>query len=363
MNVSDFDYVLPQELIAQKPVEKRDSCRLLVLNKQTGAIEHRVFSDVLEYLRPGDCLVFNDSKVLPARLFGKRRGTGANIEFLLSRCINGDTWETLVRPGRRCKQGDIIDFGDGELSAEIKGYGEDGTRIVEFSCDGEFSEVLDRLGKMPLPPYIERESDDSDKENYQNVYAKNEGSVACATAGLHWTPELIKTAEDMGVKTAYVTLHVGIGTFRPVKAERVEDHHMHFESYSVSKEAADTINSVKAAGGRIICVGTTSCRTIESAAVPEDMNGGSGSGWVLKPGSSSTGIFIYPGYRFKLTDCMITNFHLPKSTLLMLVSSLAGDGIDPENTMYGRDIILNAYKTAVAERYRFFSYGDAMLIY
>ena len=354
MNVSDFDYELPQELIAQKPAEKRDSCRLLVLDKKSGEVKHRIFSNILEYLRPGDCLIFNDSKVLPARLFGKRRGTGANIEFLLSRCLNGDTWETLVRPGRRCRQDDIIDFGDGELSAEIKGYGDDGTRIVEFSYDGDFSEILDHLGKMPLPPYIERESDESDKENYQNVYAKNEGSVACATAGLHWTPELIKAAEDLGVKTAYVTLHVGIGTFRPVKAERVEDHHMHFESYSVSQEAADTINSVKAAGGRIICVGTTSCRTIESAA---DENG------VLKAGSSSTGIFIYPGYRFKLTDCMITNFHLPKSTLLMLVSALAGDGIESEDIMYGRNIILNAYKTAVEEKYRFFSYGDAMLIY
>ncbi|MBR0085794.1 MAG: tRNA preQ1(34) S-adenosylmethionine ribosyltransferase-isomerase QueA, partial [Lachnospiraceae bacterium] len=359
MNVSDFDYELPQELIAQKPVEKRDLCRLLVINRKTGGLEHRVFSDVLEYLRPGDCLVFNDSRVLPARLYGKRRGTGANIEFLLSRCLGQDMWETLVRPGRRCRQGDIIDFGNGELSAEIKGYGDDGTRIVEFSTKGDFSEVLDRLGKMPLPPYIERESDESDKENYQNVYAKNDGSVACATAGLHWTPELIRAAEDMGVKTAYVTLHVGIGTFRPVKAEKVEDHHMHYESYSVSPEAADTINSVKAAGGRIICVGTTSCRTIESAAVLKDPGDVSGSEWMLKPGSSSTGIFIYPGYRFRLTDCMITNFHLPKSTLLMLVSALAGDGNDADKTMYGRDIILNAYKTAVSERYRFFSYGDA----
>ena len=355
MNVSDFDYELPQELIAQKPAEKRDSCRLLVLDRKTGNIEHRIFSDVLEYLRPGDCLVFNDSKVLPARLFGKRRGTGANIEFLLSRCLSGDTWETLVRPGRRCKQGDIIDFGDGDLSATITGYGEDGTRIVDFSYSGDFSEILDRLGKMPLPPYIERESDDSDKENYQNVYAKNTGSVACATAGLHWTPELIKAAEDMGVKTAYVTLHVGIGTFSPVKAEKVEDHHMHFESYSVSKEAADTINSVKAAGGRIICVGTTSCRTIESAAVQEN------GSWVLKPGSSSTGIFIYPGYSFKLTECMITNFHLPKSTLLMLVSALAGK-YKADDPMAGRDMMIKAYNAAVAEKYRFFSYGDAMLI-
>ena len=355
MNVSDFDYELPQELIAQKPSEKRDSCRLLVLDKKTGACEHRIFSEILEYLKPGDCLVFNDSKVLPARLFGKRRGTGANIEFLLSRALGDDRWETLVRPGRRCKAGDIIDFADGELSAEITGYGEDGTRIVEFSYRGDFSGILDRIGRMPLPPYIERESDESDKENYQNVYAKNEGSVACATAGLHWTPELIQAARDMGVKTAFVTLHVGIGTFRPVKAEKVEDHHMHFESYTVSKEAADVINETKKLGGRIICVGTTSCRTIESAAFQEDGN------WVLKPGSSSTGIFIYPGYSFKLTDCMVTNFHLPKSTLLMLVSALASPDHSGE-VMAGRDMMINAYNTAVAEKYRFFSYGDAMLI-
>ena len=349
MNVSDFDYELPLELIAQRPAERRDSCRLLVVHKSTGALEHRVFSDILEYLRPGDCLVFNDSKVIPARLFGTRRGTGAKVEFLLSKRIEGNTWETLVKPGRRCKTGDIIDFEQG-LSAQIKGYSEDGTRIAEFACDGPLMDVLDRIGRMPLPPYIERESDESDKENYQNVYAKEEGSVACATAGLHWTPELIKAAEDMGVKTAYVTLHVGIGTFRPVKVERVEDHHMHFESYSVSEEAAKTINDTRAAGGRIICVGTTACRTLESAAVSETDHDGN-SHWRLAPGSSSTGIFIYPGYEFKLVDCLITNFHLPKSTLLMLVSALAG-----------RELILKAYRTAVEERYRFFSYGDAMLI-
>ena len=342
MNVSDFDYELPQELIAQRPSEKRDACRLLVLHRDTGAVEHRVFSDILEYLRPGDCLVFNDSKVIPARLFGIRRGTGAKVEFLLSKRIEGNTWETLVKPGRRCKTGDIIDFGDGELSAEITGYSEDGTRIARFICDGDLMETFDRLGKMPLPPYIERESDESDKENYQNVYAKEEGSVACATAGLHWTPELIKAAEDKGVKTAYVTLHVGIGTFRPVKVEKVEDHHMHFESYSVSEEAARTINEAKVAGGRIISVGTTACRTMESAA---DENG------LLRACSGSTGIFIYPGYKFKLVDCLITNFHLPKSTLLMLVSAL-----------YDREKMLAAYKTAVEECYRFFSYGDAMLI-
>ena len=342
MNVSDFDYELPQELIAQEPVKIRDRCRLLVLHKESGALEHRVFSDVLDYLHPGDCLVFNDSRVIPARLFGVRRGTGAKVEFLLSRRIEDNTWETLVRPGRRCRPGDIIDFGDGLLSAEIKGYGEDGTRVAAFSCAGDFDEVLEKLGSMPLPPYIERPSTDADKIDYQNVYARENGSVACATAGLHWTPELIKKAEDLGVKTAYVTLHVGIGTFRPVKADKVEDHHMHFESYSVSEEAAEVINSTKSSGGRIICVGTTACRTLESAS---DDKG------VLKAGSSSTGIFIYPGYSFKMVDCLITNFHLPKSTLLMLVSALAG-----------RENVLRAYETAVRERYRFFSYGDAMLI-
>ncbi|MBQ9826217.1 MAG: tRNA preQ1(34) S-adenosylmethionine ribosyltransferase-isomerase QueA [Firmicutes bacterium] len=341
MNVSDFYYDLPEELIAQKPADKRDACRLLVIHRSTGQLEHRHFSDILEYLRPGDCLVFNDSRVIPARIFGTRRGTGAKVEFLLSKKIEGNTWETLVKPGRRCKTGDFIDF-EGGLSAEIKGYSEDGTRIAEFICEGSFEETLERIGSMPLPPYITRKSDESDKENYQNVYAKENGSVACATAGLHWTPELIKKAEDMGVKTAYVTLHVGIGTFRPVKVDKVEDHHMHFESYTVSQEASDTINAAKKAGGRIICVGTTACRTLESASSEDG---------VLRPGSADTGIFIYPGYRFKITDCMITNFHLPKSTLLMLVSAL-----------YDREKMLEAYRTAVAEKYRFFSYGDAMFI-
>ena len=341
MNVSDFDYYLPEELIAQRPADKRDACRLLVIHRDTGLLEHRHFSDILEYLKPGDCLVFNDSRVIPARIFGTRRGTGAKVEFLLSKKIEGNTWETLVKPGRRCKTGDFIDF-EGGLSAEIKGYSEDGTRIAEFICEGSFEETLERIGSMPLPPYITRKSDESDKENYQNVYAKENGSVACATAGLHWTPELIKKAEDMGVKTAYVTLHVGIGTFRPVKVDKVEDHHMHFESYTVSQEASDTINAAKKAGGRIICVGTTACRTLESASSEDG---------VLRPGSADTGIFIYPGYRFKITDCMITNFHLPKSTLLMLVSAL-----------YDREKMLEAYRTAVAEKYRFFSYGDAMFI-
>ena len=341
MNVSDFDYELPEELIAQKPSEKRDACRLLVIHRSSGQLEHRHFSDILEYLRPGDCLFFNDSRVIPARLFGTRRGTGAKVEFLLSKKMEGETWETLVKPGRRCRTGDIIDFEQG-LSAEITGYSDDGTRIARFSCEGSFEETLERIGSMPLPPYITRRSDESDKENYQNVYARENGSVACATAGLHWTPELIRAAEDMGVRTAYVTLHVGIGTFRPVKVDKVEDHHMHFESYTVSQEAADTVNAAKKAGGRIICVGTTACRTLESASTEDG---------VLRPGSADTGIFIYPGYRFKITDCMITNFHLPKSTLLMLVSAL-----------YDREKMLEAYRAAVAEKYRFFSYGDAMFI-
>ena len=355
MNVSDFDYELPAELIAQRPSEKRDACRLMVVHTADGKLEHRVFSDILEYLRPGDCLVFNDSKVIPARLFGTRRGTGAKVEFLLSRRISGSTWETLVKPGRRCRTGDVIDFGEGELSAVIKGLSEDGTRIAEFVCEGELMDALDRLGRMPLPPYIERESDEKDKETYQNVYAREEGSVACATAGLHWTPELIKAAVDKGVKTAYVTLHVGIGTFRPVKADKVEDHHMHFESYSVSEEAAKIINGTKAAGGRVICVGTTACRTIESAAV-------FGGSWTLAAKSADTGIFIYPGYSFKLTDCMITNFHLPKSTLIMLVSALAQEKTGRDGPDAGRSLMLKAYNAAVEERYRFFSYGDAMFI-
>lgn len=341
MNVSDFDYYLPEELIAQRPTDRRDACRLLVIHRSTGKLEHRHFSDILEYLKPGDCLVFNDSRVIPARLFGTRRGTGAKVEFLLSKKIFENTWETLVKPGRRCKTGDIIDFDEG-LFAEIKGYSDDGTRIAEFSCSGSFEETLERIGSMPLPPYINRKSDDSDKENYQNVYARTIGSVACATAGLHWTPELIRAAQEKGVKTAYVTLHVGIGTFRPVKADKVEDHHMHFESYTVSEEAADIINKTKTEDGRIICVGTTACRTLESASSEDG---------ILHPGSADTGIFIYPGYRFKITDCMITNFHLPKSTLLMLVSAL-----------YDREKMLDAYRTAVEKKYRFFSYGDAMFI-
>ncbi len=342
MKVNDFDYELPEELIAQTPSEKRDGCRLMVIHRDSGLIEHRQFSDILEYLKPGDCLVMNDSKVIPARLFGVRESTGARIEFLLSKRVEGDRWETLVRPGRRVRAGDTIVFGDGELKARVLSNSEGGTRIVEFEYEGIFMEILERLGSMPLPPYIQRSAEDEDKDRYQTVYAREEGSVAAPTAGLHFTEDLLEKARAKGVRTAFVTLHVGIGTFRPVKAERVEDHHMHFEEYTVSEEAAETVNRTRAEGGRIICVGTTSCRTVESAA---DENGR------LVPGSSSTGIFIYPGYRFKILDCLITNFHLPKSTLLMLVSAL-----------YTREDMLAAYEIAVKERYRFFSYGDAMII-
>ena len=339
MNVSDFDYLLPEELIAQQPSETRDGCRLLVLHMDTNELEHRKFSDIKEYLRPGDCLVLNDSKVIPARLFGVKEGTGAHIEFLLSKKVEGNVWETLVRPGKRLRPGDFVSFGDGKLRAEILENSEGGTRHVRFTCKGDFMTVLEELGSMPLPPYIERASEEEDKDRYQTVYAKEEGSVAAPTAGLHFTEELLEEIRAMGVKLAFVTLHVGIGTFRPVKVDKVEEHHMHFEEYSVSEEAAKLINETKAAGGRIISVGTTACRTMESAA---DENG------VIKAGSGSTGIFIYPGYKYKMVDCLITNFHLPKSTLLMLVSAL-----------YDREHVIEAYNTAVKERYRFFSYGDA----
>ncbi len=342
MNVSDFDYELPQELIAQQPSEKRDGCRLLVLHMKSRTLEHRLFSDIGEYLRPGDCLVLNDSRVIPARLFGKKLGGGANIEFLLSKRLEGDDWETLVRPGRRLKPGDRVAFGpEGELVAEIMETREEGTRRVRFSYDGIFMEILERLGAMPLPPYIERPAEEGDRDRYQTVYAREDGSVAAPTAGLHFTDELLDSLRAKGVNTAFVTLHVGIGTFRPVKCDKVEDHHMHFEEYSVSEEAAELINRTRREGGRIVSVGTTACRTIESAC------GGDG---IVRAGSGSTGIFIYPGYSFKVVDNLITNFHLPKSTLMMLVSAL-----------YDREEVLKAYEVAVKERYRFFSYGDACL--
>jgi len=346
MRIDDFDYQLPQELIAQRPSQQRDVCRLMVLNRALGTVEHKHFYDVLDYLKPGDCLVMNNSKVLPARLFGEKEKTGAKIEFLLTKRLSGDRWETMVKPGKRLKPGDWVQFSP-DFRAEILDYGEDGTRIVEFHYDGIFMERLEELGRMPLPPYIERESTAEDKDMYQTVYCKEEGSVAAPTAGLHFTKELLAKAEAKGIKLAYVTLHVGIGTFRPVKCENVEDHHMHFEEYFVDEAAAKTINDTILSGGRIISVGTTSTRTLESAAYFDEAS----QKYLVAAGNGSTGIFIYPGYEYKIIDGLITNFHLPKSTLLMLISAL-----------YDREKILEAYETAVEEKYRFFSYGDAMLI-
>ena len=363
MRIDEFDYDLPEHLIAQKPADRRDGSRLLVVNRKTGQVEHRHFYDILEYLRAGDCLVLNDSRVIPARLFGRKLnedGPGARVEFLLIKRVadeEGELWETMVRPGRRLHPGDRVCFcGPGsdipegmELSAEIVDHGEDGTRIVRFNYEGIFMERLEEIGSMPLPPYIERPSEDEDRERYQTVYSREDGSVAAPTAGLHFTEELLAKAREMAVETAYVTLHVGIGTFRPVKCENVEDHHMHFEEYTISEEAAETINRAKREGRRVISVGTTSTRTVESAAFTEDER--DGKNWNVKAGSSSTGIFIYPGYEFRIVDCLITNFHLPKSTLLMLISAL-----------YDREKILEVYEEAIRKEYRFFSYGDAMLI-
>ena len=353
MNINDFDYELPKELIAQTPAEKRDCSRLMVVDRATGKVEHKHFYDILDYLDPGDCLVLNNSKVLPARLFGVKEGTGAKVEFLLTKRIEGDTWETMVRPGKRLKVGDAVNFAGSAGSAGklfravVKDYGEDGTRIVEFQYDGIFLERLEELGQMPLPPYIERENNREDRERYQTVYCREEGSVAAPTAGLHFTKELLQKAGDKGVKIAYVTLHVGIGTFRPVKVENIEEHHMHFEEYFVDEETAEIINETIKSGGRIVSVGTTSTRTVESAAAFDDVSGH----WLVQPGHGNTDIFIYPGYEFKIIDALITNFHLPKSTLLMLISAL-----------YNREDILRVYKMAVEEKYRFFSYGDAMFI-
>lgn len=348
MHINDFDYELPQELIAQTPAEKRDFSRLMVVHRDSGEVEHKHFYDILDYLKAGDCLVLNNSKVLPARLYGKKEGTGANIEFLLIKRIEGDTWETMVRPGKRLKPGDAVSFSDDKLfRAIVKDYGEDGTRIVKFEYEGIFLERLEELGKMPLPPYIERDNNSEDKDRYQTVYAKNEGSVAAPTAGLHFTPELLEKAKAKGVKLAYVTLHVGIGTFRPVKVENIEEHHMHFEEYFIDEETAKSISDTVKTGGRIVSVGTTSTRTVESAAVYDEECGK----YLVKAGQGSTGIFIYPGYEFKIIGALITNFHLPKSTLLMLISAL-----------YNREDILRVYRIAVEEKYRFFSYGDAMFI-
>jgi len=343
MHINDFDYYLPTELIAQHPTDKRDESRLLIVDRKTGTVKHRHFFNILDYLNPGDCLVMNNSKVIPARLFGVKEKTGAKVEFLLIKRKEGDLWETMVRPGKKLHPGDIVSFSeDGSLKAEVLDYSDDGTRIVRFDYQGVFLELLDKIGKIPLPPYIERASNEEDKERYQTVYCKEEGSVAAPTAGLHFTEELITKAQEKGVRIAYVTLHVGIGTFRPVKCEIVEEHKMHFEEYEIDEINAKIINETKEAGGRIISVGTTSTRTVESAALENGM---------VKAGHGNTDIFIYPGYRFKVIDCLITNFHLPKSTLLMLVSA-----------MYNREAMLNVYQEAVEQRYRFFSYGDAMLI-
>ncbi len=340
MKTSDFDYDLPKELIAQDPLEDRSASRLMVLHRKSGTIEHRVFHDIVEYLRPGDCLVRNNTKVIPARLFGMREDTGATIELLLLKRRENDVWETLVKPGKKARTGARLVFGDNHLTGEIIDVLEDGNRLIQFHYEGIFEEILDELGQMPLPPYITHKL--KDKNRYQTVYAKYEGSAAAPTAGLHFTEELFQKIEEKGVKVANVTLHVGLGTFRPVKVDDVTKHHMHTEFYRVDQEAADLMNETKKNGGRIICVGTTSCRTIESAV---DEQG------VIHPGQGDTSIFIYPGYKFKMLDALITNFHLPESTLLMLVSALAG-----------KDQIMSAYETAVKEKYRFFSFGDAMII-
>jgi len=340
MKTEDFYYDLPEELIAQHPLKERTQSRLMVLDKETGEIEHRHFKDILDYLNSGDCLVLNDTKVIPARLFGSREGKKESIEFLLLKRVEGDKWETLVKPGKKARPGSKIVFGDGILQGEVLSIGEDGTRIIEFKYKGIFEEILDKLGEMPLPPYIKEKL--ADKDRYQTVYAKNIGSAAAPTAGLHFTKELLEEINKKGVKLVYITLHVGLGTFRPVKVENIEEHHMHSEYFEVPEEAAEIINETKEKGGRVIAVGTTSTRTLESIGTNESR---------VKPCKGWTDIFIYPGYRFKIVDCLITNFHLPESTLIMLVSALAG-----------KDNVLNAYSLAVKERYRFFSFGDAMFI-
>lgn len=340
MKKSDFYFDLPEELIAQDPLEDRSGSRLLMLDKNTGETKHRIFHDIVNYLAPGDCLVLNNTKVIPARLLGVKEDTGAAIEVLLLKRREKDIWETLVRPGRKCRPGANFVFGDGLLKAEVLDVVEEGNRLIQFTYDGIFEEVLDKLGEMPLPPYITHKL--QDKNRYQTVYAKYEGSAAAPTAGLHFTKELLQQIEAKGVRLAYVTLHVGLGTFRPVKEDDILDHHMHSEYYQVTEETAKLINDTRKAGNRIICVGTTSCRTVESAA---DENG------IVQAGCGNTEIFIYPGYKFKVLDCLITNFHLPESTLVMLVSALAG-----------REHILAAYEEAIREKYRFFSFGDAMFV-
>lgn len=340
MKTSDFFYDLPEELIAQDPLEDRTASRLLVLDRKTGAVKHKIFSDVIDYLNEGDCLVINNTRVIPARLIGEKEGTGGKVEVLLLKRRANDVWETLVKPGKKLKPGAKITFGDGRLRAEVLEVVEEGNRLVKFYYEGIFEEILDSLGEMPLPPYITHKLED--KEMYQTVYAKYDGSAAAPTAGLHFTKELLSKIEEKGIKIASITLHVGLGTFRPVKVDDVNNHHMHTEWYEVNAEAADIINETKRNGGRVICVGTTSCRTIESVA---DENG------YMKAKTGETDIFIYPGYKFKVMDGLITNFHLPESTLVMLVSAFAG-----------KENVLAAYETAVKEKYRFFSFGDAMLL-
>lgn len=340
MKTADFDYDLPQELIAQDPLEQRDSSRLLILDKETGERTHKIFHDIIDYLHEGDCLVINNTKVIPARLIGEREGTGGKVEVLLLKRRSDNVWETLVKPGKKARPGMRLSFGGGLLHAEVQEVVDEGNRLIRFEYEGIFEEILDQLGQMPLPPYITHQL--KDKNRYQTVYAKYEGSAAAPTAGLHFTEELLDQIQEKGVKIARVTLHVGLGTFRPVKVEDVTEHHMHTEFYHVSEKAADIINETKKQGGRVICVGTTSCRTIESAA---DDQG------IVHATEGDTDIFIYPGYQFKVLDCLITNFHLPESTLLMLVSALAG-----------KENIMAAYREAVEMRYRFFSFGDAMLI-
>ena len=340
MKTSDFFYELPEELIAQDPLEDRTASRLLVLDRKTDKLEHKIFSDVINYLNPGDCLVINNTRVIPARLIGEKEGTGGKVEILLLKRRENDIWESLVKPGKKLRPGARVIFGDGRLKAEILEIAEEGNRLVKFYYEGIFEEILDSLGEMPLPPYITHKLED--KEMYQTVYAKFDGSAAAPTAGLHFTNELLEKIRQKGIRIAGITLHVGLGTFRPVKVEDVNNHHMHTEWYEVNKEAADIINETKKNGGRVICVGTTSCRTIESVA---DENG------LMSAKTGETDIFIYPGYKFKVMDGLITNFHLPESTLVMLVSAFAG-----------KERVLSAYETAVKERYRFFSFGDAMIL-
>lgn len=340
MKTSDFKFDLPEELIAQVPIEDRSSSRLMVLDKKTGEVEHKIFKDIIDYLNPGDCLVLNNTRVIPARLIGEKVGSGGKIEFLLLKRTEDDTWETLVKPGKRAKIGTKFSFGGGKLISEVIGMGEDGSRIVKFSYDGIFEEILDELGSMPLPPYITEKLEEKDR--YQTVYSKYNGSAAAPTAGLHFTEELLDQIQKKGVEIAFITLHVGLGTFRPVKVDDVLEHHMHSEYYMVDREAAEKINKAKKAKKNVVCVGTTSCRTVESAS---EENG------IIKETSGWTDIFIYPGYEFKIVDRLITNFHLPESTLIMLVSALSS-----------KKNILNSYNVAVEEKYRFFSFGDAMII-